>query len=246
MFNGYVSVIRFEGEIEEDFYLKEIPAVKHLMENGKLEFTKNVSIFVGENGTGKSTLLEAVAVAFGFNAEGGTVNFNFSTNNTHSSLYKNLRIGKRSYPKDGFFLRAESIYNVASNLESLYSAEFAHGAETPYGSVSLHDQSHGESFMSIIKNRFSGHGLYILDEPEAALSPMRILELMAVMNELVKNGSQFIISTHSPILMAFPGADIFELSETGIEKVRYDETEHFTLTKQFLENPERMFKYLFE
>lgn len=246
MFNGYVSVVRFEGEIEEDFYLKDIPAVKHLIEKGKLEFSKNVSIFVGENGTGKSTLLEAIAVAFGFNAEGGTVNFNFSTNNTHSSLYKNIRIGKKGYPKDGFFLRAESIYNVASNLENLYRNEFAHGVETPYGSVSLHEQSHGESFMSIITKRFGGKGLYILDEPEAALSPMRMLELMAVMNELVKDGSQFIISTHSPILMAFPDADVFELSEKGIEKVRYDETEHFTLTKQFLENPERMFKYLFE
>ncbi len=246
MFNGYVSVIRFEGELKEDLYLKKIPAVKHLIKMRKLELSKNVSIFVGENGTGKSTLLEAIAVAFGFNAEGGTVNFNFSTNNTHSSLYKNLRIGKKSYPKDGFFLRAESIYNVASNLESLYRNEFAHGAETPYGSVSLHEQSHGESFMSIITKRFSGQGLYILDEPEAALSPMRMLELMAVMNELVKDGSQFIISTHSPILMAFPDADVFELSKNGIEKVRYDETEHFTLTKQFLENPDRMFKYLFE
>lgn len=246
MFNGYVSAVRFEGEIEVDLYLKNIPAVKYLMEKGKLDFSKNVSVFVGENGTGKSTLLEAIAVAYGFNAEGGTVNFNFSTNNTHSSLYKNIRIGKKGYPKDGFFLRAESIYNVASNLESLYRNEFAHGVETPYGSVSLHEQSHGESFMSIITKRFSGKGLYILDEPEAALSPMRMLELMAVMKELVKDGSQFIISTHSPILMAFPDADVFELSEKGIEKVRYDETEHFTLTKQFMENPERMFRYLFE
>ncbi len=246
MFNGYVSAVRFEGEIEEDLYLKNIPAVKYLMEKGKLDFSKNVSVFVGENGTGKSTLLEAIAVAYGFNAEGGTVNFNFSTNNTHSSLYKNIRIGKKGYPKDGFFLRAESIYNVASNLESLYRNEFAHGVETPYGSVSLHEQSHGESFMSIITKRFSGKGLYILDEPEAALSPMRMLELMTVMKELVKDGSQFIISTHSPILMAFPDADVFELSEKGIEKVRYDETEHFTLTKQFMENPERMFRYLFE
>ena len=228
MFNGYVSSVRFEGELKEDFYLKNIPAVRYLMEKGQLDFSENVTIFVGENGTGKSTLLEAIAVAFGFNAEGGTVNFNFFTNNTHSSLYRNLRIGKKSYPKDGFFLRAESIYNVASNLENLYRNEFAHGAETPYGTVSLRK------------------GLYILDEPEAALSPMRMLELMAVMNDLVKNESQFIISTHSPILMAYPGADVFELSEKGIEKVRYDETEHFTLTKQFLENPERMFKYLFE
>lgn len=246
MFNGYVSSVRFEGELKEDFYLKNIPAVRYLMEKGQLDFSENVTIFVGENGTGKSTLLEAIAVAFGFNAEGGTVNFNFSTNNTHSSLYRNLRIGKKSYPKDGFFLRAESIYNVASNLENLYRNEFAHGAETPYGTVSLHEQSHGESFMSIITKRFGGKGLYILDEPEAALSPMRMLELMAVMNDLVKNESQFIISTHSPILLAFPDADVFELSEKGIEKVRYDETEHFTLTKQFLENPERMFKYLLE
>ncbi len=246
MFPGYVSQVLFEGEIEKDLYLKHIPAVKHFMEKGKLDFGKSVSIFVGENGTGKSTLLEAIAVAYGFNAEGGTINFNFSTNSTHSELYKNIRIGKKSYPKDGFFLRAESVYNVASNLESLYSSEFAHGAETPYGAASLHEQSHGESFMAIVKNRFGGKGLYILDEPEAALSPMRILELMVEIKELVDNGSQFIISTHSPMLMAFPDADVFFLSKDGIRNVDYRDTEHFSLTKRFLENPERIIKYLFD
>lgn len=246
MFPGYVSQILFEGEIERDLYLKGIPAVRYLMEKRKLNFTKNVTFLVGENGTGKSTLLEAIAVAYGFNAEGGTVNFNFSTNSTHSELYHNIRIGKKSYAKDGFFLRAESVYNVATNIEKLFEKELQNRAETPYGKKSLHEQSHGESFMAIVKNRFGGNGLYILDEPEAALSPMRIMELIVAINELVKNDSQFIISTHSPILMAFPDAEIFELSEAGIEKVDYRQTEHYKITKDFLDRPERMLRYLLE
>lgn len=246
MFSGYVSQILFEGEIEKDLYLNNIPAVKYLVEKGKLNFAKNVTFFVGENGTGKSTLLEAIAVAYGFNAEGGTVNFNFSTNSTHSELYRNIRIGKKRYAKDGFFLRAESVYNVATNIEKLFEKELKNSFETPYGEKSLHNQSHGESFMSIVNNRFGGNGLYILDEPEAALSPMRILELMVAINELVKKDSQFIISTHSPILMSFPDADVFELSKTGIEKVDYRQTEHYRVTKDFLERPERMLRYLLE
>lgn len=248
MFPGYVSQVLFEGEIEKDLYLKNIPAVRYLMEKGNLTFNKNVSFLVGENGTGKSTLLEAIVVALGFNAEGGTVNFNFSTNNTHSELYKNIRIGKKGYAKDGFFLRAESVYNVATNIEDMDNSPWDIGPPiiNSYGGISLHEQSHGESFMAIVKNRFGGNGLYILDEPEAALSPMRILELMVAISELVKKDSQFIISTHSPMLIAFPDADVFELSERGIEKVDYRQTEHFKVTKEFLDRPERMFRYLLE
>ena len=115
-----------------------------------------------------------------------------------------------------------------------------------YGGVSLHRQSHGESFLSIVLNRFSGNGLYILDEPEAALSPMKLMYLLAAIHELVKNNSQFIISTHSPILMAYPGAEILELTVHGISSVSYKETEHFQTTLRFLENPEKMLRYLLE
>ena len=244
---NYISEIRFDGKLNPKSYLQKLPIVKHLTETENIEFPKKVTFFVGENGTGKSTLLEAIAVAYGFNPEGGSVNFNFSTNATHSELWKHLTIVKRNYPKDGFFLRAESLYNVATNLDELDSVP-SYGGKIidSYGGVSLHNQSHGESFLSIVKNRFGGNGLYILDEPEAALSPMRLLTLMAEINYLVKNNSQFIIATHSPILMAFPDADILEFSQNGLNRVDYFDTEHYQVTKSFLNNPERMLSYLLE
>ena len=227
-------------------YLENLPVIKYLKENS-IEFNSKISFFVGENGTGKSTLLEAIAVAYGFNAEGGTKNFRFATENTHSELFKHLTLIKSKNATDGFFLRAESLYNVASYIDKIDSEpSFSPPVIESYGGISLHSQSHGESFLSIVQNRFSGNGIYILDEPEAALSPMRLLTLMAEINELVKKNSQFIIATHSPILMAMPDSEIFEFSENGIKKVPYKETEHYTVTKAFLENPERMLKYLFE
>ncbi len=241
----YISEIRFDKRINKTSYLQKLPVIKHLTEHENIKFTKNVTFFVGENGTGKSTLLEAIAVAYGFNPEGGSVNFNFSTNSTHSELWEHLTVIKRNYPKDGFFLRAESLYNVATNLDELDSVP-SYGGKIidSYGGVSLHNQSHGESFLSIVKNRFGGRGLYILDEPEAALSPMRLLTLMAEIDYLVKKDSQFIIATHSPILMAFPDAEILEFSQNGINKVSYKETEHYQVTKSFLDAPERMLGYL--
>lgn len=195
---------------------------------------KKHHLFVGENGTGKSTLLEAIAVAFGFNAEGGTVNFNFCTRETHSELYKHLTLGKRGFADDGFFLRAESLYNAATNIDILDEGVLEERKIiNSYGGVSLHNQSHGESFLSIVQNRFSGHGLYILDEPEAALSPMKLLTLMAEIDRLVKDGSQFIIAIHSPILMAMPNSEILEFSKDGIKNVSYQDTEHFKITKSF-------------
>ena len=243
----FLKTIRLSGEIPENSYLHDLSVIRHLRKQGRLDFHKPVTFFVGENGIGKSTLIEAIAINMGFNPEGGTVNFNFSTSDTHSELYRYLRVGRGiGHRKDGFFLRAESFYNVASNIDEMDRQPGMGGRIIDsYGGISLHKQSHGESFISLIANRFGGNGLYILDEPEAALSPSRILELMCYMHELEKKNSQFIVSTHSPILMAYPGAEVLYLTEDGIQSVSYKETEHYQITKQFLNAPEQMCKYLF-
>ena len=204
-----------------------------------LYLQSQVTFLVGENGTGKSTLMEAIAVNYGFNPEGGSKNFNFSTNNTHSDLYRFLILSKGvKRPKDGFFMRAESFYNLASQIDR--DPELINS----YGGKSLHAMSHGESFLKLISNRFWGEGLYVLDEPEAALSPQGQFALLVFIAELADSGSQFIISTHSPILMAYPGAQIYVLTESGITLTPYQETEHYILTKQFLNQPEGMLKQL--
>ncbi len=245
--SNYIREIIFEDGLSEKSYLSGLPIIKYLKKEGKISFSSNITFFVGENGTGKSTLLEGIAVACGFNAEGGSRNFSFSTKETHSELWEYLTVVKRDFPKDGFFLRAESLYNVATNIDEMDDLpSFDPPVIEGYGGVSLHRQSHGESFLSIVKNRFFGNGLYILDEPEAALSPMRLMTLIALINSLVKNNSQFIIATHSPILMAMPDAEILEFKEDGIKSVKYDETEHFRVTRDFLQNPERMIKYLID
>ncbi|MPQ34120.1 ATP-binding cassette domain-containing protein [Clostridium estertheticum] len=211
-----------------------LSAIKNL---SILDFHPKVTYLVGENGTGKSTILEAIAVAYGFNPEGGTRNFNFSTKDTHSDLHKNLKLVKGvKRPNDGFFLRAESFYNVATNIDEI-------DGSNSYGGISLHSQSHGEAFLSLIRNRFSGNGLYILDEPEAALSPSRQMSLLVIMNELIRKGSQFIIATHSPIIMSYPDSIVYELSD-GIKEVKYKDTEHYKITKAFLDNPEKMLNIL--
>lgn len=241
----YISRVMMNDDIPADSYLNDLPVVRYLAEKGKLELDSDVTFFVGENGTGKSTLLEGIAAAFGFNPEGGTKNFSFSTSSTHSELYKHLTLIKSKHPKDGFFLRAESFYNVATNIDELDSvAASAPSVISSYGGVSLHRQSHGESFLSLVQNRFGGNGLYILDEPEAALSPARLFTLIAEMDRLVKTESQLIVATHSPILMAFPGACICQLTDSGIERVGYEETEHYQLTRRFLDNPQKMLRYL--
>lgn len=243
----YICEIILNSLISEDSYLFNLPIIRYLRKHNSIPITHDVTFFIGENGTGKSTLLEAIAVAYGFNAEGGTKNFNFSTSNSHSELFEHLTLAKSKYPKDGFFLRAESFYNAASYIDKMdEDPSFQPPVITGYGGVSLHKQSHGESFLSLVQNRFGGNGIYILDEPEAALSPTRLLTLIAEIDVLVKKNSQFIIATHSPILLAFPNAQIYELSETGIKEVPYKETEHYKLTRRFLENPEKMLKYLLE
>ena len=242
----YVRGLRISGAIPPQEYVAHLPVVRYVMEKGSFKLTKPVTILVGENGVGKSTLLEALAVALGFNPEGGTVNYSFATADSHSPLHRYLTVSrgvKRN--RDGYFLRAESFYNAASYLDELEHTPGCGGVLSSYGGKSLHHQSHGESFMSLVAIRFGGQGLYLLDEPEAALSPMRQMELLCHMNELVKQNSQFIISTHSPILMTYPDADLWELSRDGMRQVSYRETEHYQLTRKFLENPERMLGYLF-
>ena len=244
--NLYIREVRISKEIPHNNYLSRLPVVRRLCETGGLQFHKDVTFIVGENGIGKSTLIEGLAVAMGFNPEGGTVNFNFSTKDSHSDLHNYLTVS-RGYKRhrDGFFLRAESFYNVASNIDELDAApSFGPKLISNYGGVSLHKQSHGESFMALVENRFGGNGLYILDEPEAALSPMRLMRLMVYMQELVKKNSQFIISTHSPILMTFPNAEVLEITEEGINSVNYKDTEHFIVTKRFMDAPEKIIESL--
>ena len=238
MNRNYISAVRLRELPPEDSYLSALPVIRQL-EREELVFSKPVTFFVGENGTGKSTLLEAIAVASGFNAEGGSRDFLFSTHDSHSDLHEYLTLSRAAYPDDVFFLRAESFYNAASYLDQTSKLD-------RYGGVSLHEQSHGEAFLSLIVNRFEGRGLYLLDEPEAALSPQRLLSLLCAIDELVKRDSQFLIATHSPILMAYPDAEILQLSDDGIRPVAYRETEHYKLTKQFLDAPERMMKLLLE
>lgn len=207
-----------------------LPVVRRL---DTLELHPKVTFIVGENGSGKSTLLEGMAIAWGFNPEGGSRNFNFQTHASHSSLHECLLLVKSTKrAKGGFFLRAESFFNVASEIDQRGLAEY-------YGGNSLHRQSHGESFFSLMTHRFHGKGFYILDEPEAALSPTRQLAALARLHQLVREGSQFIIATHSPILMAYPDAWIYEIGEDGLQRVAYEDTEHYLVTRDFLADPKR-------
>ena len=243
-FDQYIRSVSLSRErIEEPqaypFCLKAVKALD------TLSLHPNVTFIVGENGSGKSTLLEAVAAAYGFNPEGGTRNISFATNETHSRLHEYIRIAKgMRAPKDGYFLRAESFYNLASTIDQLDSEPGGPRIIDSYGGKSLHAMSHGESFLALFLNRFSGRGMYILDEPEAALSPTRQLAFLSRLHQLVNEDSQFIIATHSPIMMAYPHACIYEVGENYTE-VPYEETEHYRVTREFLSYPDKMLKELF-
>ncbi len=228
-----------------DKYPFSLPIVKYFED---IDLNPSVTFIVGENGSGKSTLLEAIAVSLGFNPEGGTRNFGFNTRESHSDLYKYLRIAKGiKRPKTGFFLRAESFFNVATEIEQLDEDPWGGPPIIDsYGGVSLHEQSHGESFFSLMRNRFGSKGLYILDEPEAALSPNKQMAMITLMNDLIKKGSQFIISTHSPILLSYPKSTIYEIRDKGLERVDYEDTDTFAITKQYLNNYQSMLKILLE
>lgn len=226
----------------EDFtvYPFSLPLVRSL---STVEFDSQVTFLVGSNGAGKSTLLEAIAVALGFNAEGGSRHFNFTTRASHSNLHAFLDIARGTRkPRTGYFLRAESFFNVATEIDQLGSDIIA-GA---YGGRSLHEQSHGESFLTLMVERFTDNGLYLLDEPEAALSPTSQLAALVRIHDLVSHGSQFLIATHSPILMAYPGATIYACTDTGINRVAYRDTEHYLITRDFLQAPEQFLHELLD
>ena len=219
-----------------------LPAVRNLT---RLAFHPKVTFLIGENGSGKSTLIEAVAVACGLNPEGGSRNFSFATRASHSPLDECLRLARTTaFPGDTFFLSAESFYNVASEIERLDEEPGGPPIIASYGGVSLHEQSHGESFFALFKNRFREHGLYLMDEPEAALSPRRQLEFLSLLHDYVRQGCQFLIATHSPILMAYPDARIYVVDGAGIRTVAYAETEHYQITRGFLSNPEQALSVL--
>jgi predicted ATPase len=221
-------------------YPYSIPAIRHLEQ---LRFTSPVTFFVGENGSGKSTLLEGIAGAFGLNPEGGTKHARFATRPSHSTLFQELKLTKaRPAPTDSYFLRAETFYNLASVIERPEDRR-AYDLEA-FGGQSLHDRSHGEAFLALVLNRLRGNGFYCFDEPEAALSPMRQLALLAAMRQLVAKGSQFIIATHSPLILAYPEATIYSFGDGPPQVLAYRDTEHYQVTRAFLENPERMLREL--
>lgn len=233
----FIQGVQIQWEkIEEYSYLRRIPALQ-FEEN--LKFSYTITFFVGENGTGKSTLLEGIAVAYGFNPEGGSKNYNFSTYDSHSELHNALRLTK-GYQNPGwsYFLRAESFYNVATKEEEY--------ADLDHPSRKYHEKSHGESFLALAQSSFRPHGLYLLDEPEAALSPQRQLTLLIEISRLAKQGAQFIIASHSPILLGIPEAQILSFDEGVIHPCDYTETESYQVTEMFINNREYLLKRLLE
>lgn len=233
----FLNAVRLERDLVSNFeqYPFSVPAIRHL---DRLEFHPAVTFFIGESGSGKSTLLEAIAVKCGFNAEGGGKNFAFASRETHSDLHKHLILERGfAHATDGFFLRAESFYNLASQIDDL-------GVTCGYGKKSFHAQSHGEAFLALLLNRLQGESFYLFDEPEAAPSPQRQLSVLPLLHRLVYHRSQLVIATHSPILLAYPNARIYQFSDKAITDVKYTETEHYQVTKDFLNRHERMLEML--
>jgi predicted ATPase len=232
--------------IKDGGYLQNIPSLSNGLQ---LSLTNNVTFFVGENGSGKSTLLEGIAEQIGFNLRGGNRNHNLNTGyrfeGYESPLTKQLHLAWTPRRiNQGFFMRAESFFNFASYIDELAAEEPGKRILDAYGGRSLHEQSHGESFLALFNNQFES-GVYILDEPEAALSPARILAFLSVIHELEQSGrAQFIIATHSPMLICYPGASIYQFDDNGVQETNYEDTEHFSLTKSFLNNPEAYLRHL--
>ena len=222
------ATLKPDAPVDLDSYPCSIPAVRDLEQ---IEFHPCVTFFVGENGSGKSTVLEALALALGFGAEGGTRNVQLGGQGAVSPLHDWLRLARGvPQPRDAYFLRAETFFNVATYLDEV-------GYLDSYGGQSLHQQSHGEAFMSVLSHKLRGDGIYLLDEPEAALSPSRQMAALCAIDGLVQAQSQLIIATHSPILLAYPHARIYQFDRSGLTEVAYEDTEHYVLTRDFLNHP---------
>lgn len=240
---NYITKIIYRHPENSEIYPFNLPILRNLYE---INFSVPVTFFCGENGSGKSTLIEAIAVCAGFNSEGGSKNFMFETKkDSISELHRHISIGYARRPKDGFFLRAESFYNVATYIDALDEQPAPSGKIIQsYGGISLHEQSHGESILSLLYNRFTGNGIYILDEPESALSASKQYEIMFLIQELIKNNSQFIIATHSPILLSFPGAIIYEAKDDELIMTSYEECGPYKFMQDYINNYQRYIKYI--
>lgn len=246
---GFIKSIRLdESAIESaDRFPFDIPAV---MDIGQLEFHPAVTFLIGENGSGKSTIIEALAVRLNFEELGGEAMEGLSNRFDHRApdggLHDAIRIWQSNYrrPGDKFFMRAETVFDLSNKLDAL--AKEYPDAYWNYGGQSLHTRSHGEAFLALVQNRLRAESLILMDEPEAALSPTRQLALIKEIDWLVRSGCQFVIATHSPILMAYPDCVINELSEDGIRQVPYTETEHYDVTRNFLNYPEAYLRHLVE
>lgn len=236
--DNFIRSIEIEWpKISDRSYLRDIEPLAHM---GRLDFAAPVTLFVGENGSGKSTLLEAIAVAYGFNPEGGTVNYRFSTYDDVSELCGALSMTKGfRRARAGYFFRAESFFNVASKAEDYRDGDPKEVYYARYGGKSLHEQSHGESFLAYFQS-FDQAGLYIMDEPEAALSPQRQLTLLIQIVNLARIGAQFIIASHSPILLGIPGADIVSFDGGRMERCAYEDTESYQVMELFINHREAM------
>jgi predicted ATPase len=240
----FLNTVRFDPEHGVDWESHPfcVPAIRQLKE---LELHPKVTFFVGENGSGKSTLLEAIAEKLGFKSHGGGRNGRSGEEEGGSPLRRMLNISRtQNRPMDGFYLRAESFYNFATELDELEKTPFCGGALRSYGGRSLHEQSHGESFMNLLTERLHGHGIYLFDEPEAALSPQHQLSMIVRLHDLVQDFSQFIITTHSPLIMAYPDAWIYQFTSSGIHRITYEETEHYRITRSFMRDHEGMMRHL--
>ncbi len=245
----YLHEVRLErGEVPSfERYPFSLPAIRRLR---TLSFHPKVTYFVGENGSGKSTFLEGLALALGFNAEGGALGeLRFATRDSHSELHSYLRPRPHRI-RYGFFLRTESFFNLATAIEEQDREEWARALPQKtidyYGGRSLHEQSHGESFLSLFQHRLHGGHLVLMDEPEAALSPLRQMSFLTLLHQHLRDGAQFVIATHSPIVLAYPDAWIYRFGEGGIERVEYEETDHFQVYHDFLANREASLRVLFE
>ncbi len=245
---GFVRQVRLDAGARGERYPFSLPVVAWLARSGGVELAPGTTFLVGENGSGKSTLIEALAVAAGFNPEGGSRNFRFATRASESSLGRHLTVTWAARkPRAGYFLRAESYYNVATEIERLDDDPQSAPLLPAYGGVSPHERSHGESFLDLVVHRFGPHGLYLLDEPEAALSIRGCMTLLARLAELAAQDCQIVIATHSPILLALPGATILEINDDGtMAPIDYDHALPVRMTRDFLAAPQRYLRHLLD